>query len=149
MQKTLLIFAFMLVTAIAFGQTKSNAKVVDAKQEQVQKPAPHYGVYEDLDDMKSRFSAYVKIQQEEKIIEETPHDETLWEAAKGPDDFAGPKMINPYAMQRPVGYSSKVEKEKFDKETLSNNIKASLILSKSPAEQDDQDWKLKLKNNKG
>ncbi|KAA3638329.1 MAG: hypothetical protein DWQ02_05315 [Bacteroidetes bacterium] len=137
----------MLVTSIVFGQTESRA--VDTKQAKVEKSTPHYGVYEDLDDMKARFSAFVKIQQEEKIIEETPNDETLWEAAKGPEDFAGPKMINPYAMQRPVGYSTKVEKEKIDKETLSNNIKASLILSKSPAQQDDQDWKLKLKNNKG
>jgi hypothetical protein len=147
MQKTLLIFAFVLLSATVFGQTNSNKTTEDLKQAKFEKPAPHYGVYEDLDDMKSRFKAFKQIQEMEKAIAETPHDETIWESAKGPDDFKGPKMVSPYAMERPTGYASRVERDKIDKDDLGKTIRTSLIISKNPAPKENTDWEYKLKKN--
>lgn len=147
MQKTLLILSMVLFTVALFGQTSSKAVSAIDEKAKVEKPAPYYGVYEDLDDMKARFNAYVSLQKKEKAIAEMPNDETLWESAKGPQDFDGPKMVSTYGMQRPTGYAAKVEKEKVDKETLGNNIKASLILSKKPTHEPQEDWELKLKKN--
>ncbi len=148
MQKTLLILGFILLSTAVFGQINTSKEKEDIKTVKVEKPAPHYGVYEDLDDMKSRFKAFEQMQQKEKIIAEMPQDETIWESAKGPDDFDGPKLVNPYAMQRPAGYASKVELEIMDKEDIGKSIRTSLILSKSPATpKKNADWEFKLKKN--
>ncbi len=145
MQKTLLIFVFILATATMFAQTQSadTAKTSNVKEEIA---FPSYGVYDDLADMKQRFEAYKEIQKKEKAIAEKPQDEHLWEAAKGPQDFATPQMVNAYSVKKPKGYASNVRQEKVDKETIGNTIKSSLILSKSSTTKKDDNWQLKLKN---
>jgi hypothetical protein len=148
MQKILIILALVFLSTAVFGQTKTSKTTEDNKSVKAEKTVPHYGVYEDLDDMKSRFKAFEQIQKQEKAIAETPQDETIWESAKGPDDFDGPKRVNTYGMERPTGYASKVEREKVDKQDLSKSIRTSLILSKSPAApKESADWEFKLKKN--
>ncbi|MCB0653527.1 MAG: hypothetical protein KDC85_19780 [Saprospiraceae bacterium] len=147
MQKNIFILVFAFMGLTTFAQTQTVDSTVVIKQETVQQPTPYYGVYEDLEDMKSRFKAYIQLQKEEKKVAEMPQDELLWEAAKGPDDFKGPKMINAYSVNKPAGYASDIEEGKLDKDELGKTIQTSLILSKSPADKSGDNWERKLIKN--
>ncbi len=144
MQKTAIIFVFVLTAFTTFAQTQKSDTTISSNSV-VEQETPEFGIYDDLADMKKRFKDFVQTKKVEKEIAETPQDELLWEAAKGPQDFEKPKMINAYSVKKPVGYASSVKQERVDKEDIRKTIQASLILSKSTAEKTDDNWQLKLK----
>lgn len=147
MQKNIFILVFAFMGLTTFAQTQTVDSTVVFQRETVQQPTPYYGVYEDLEGMKTRFKAYLELQKQERKIAEMPQDELLWEAAKGPDDFKGPRMINAYSVNKPTGYASDIEEGKLDKDELGKTIQTSLILSKSPADKPGDNWERKLIKN--
>ena len=67
MQKTAIIFVFVLAAFTTFAQTQKSDTIISSSST-VEKQVPQFGVYDDLDDMKKRFNAFVLIKKAEKDL---------------------------------------------------------------------------------